>query len=161
MKLPSNPKLIARNSIPTLTQELSSTKSSIVFTNGCFDIIHVGHVHYLQQAKDLGHKLWIGLNSDTSIKSIKGDSRPLNAEQQRAFVLAGLTCVDYITIFSEDTPINLINTIQPAIHVKGGDYNKKDLPEYPVVTGYGGEVVILPFVEGFSTTSIIDQLHQS
>jgi D-glycero-beta-D-manno-heptose 1-phosphate adenylyltransferase len=130
----------------------------IIFTNGCFDILHIGHLTYLSEARDLGDFLWLGLNSDSSVKILKGESRPINAEINRALLLASLFFVDAVTIFSEQTPLNLIEKIKPNIHVKGGDYIAEQLPEYNIIRSYGGEVKILPFVEGHSTTSIIDRI---
>lgn len=129
----------------------------IVFTNGCFDILHRGHVSYLSEAKSLGDILWLGLNSDSSVKKLKGESRPINPEEDRAAVLLALRFVDYVTLFSQDTPVELLHLMRPHIHVKGGDYKKEDLPEYPVVKQYGGDVFILSFVEGKSTSSIIQK----
>ncbi len=159
MTLPSTAKLIPFESAAAMAKTLANKQ--LVFTNGCFDILHAGHIYYLQQAKALGDYLWVGLNADASVKQLKGDTRPINFEAARAYVLAGLEAVDFITIFSQNTPIELITNIKPNIHVKGGDYKKETLPEYPVVKGYGGQVIIQPFLTGFSTTSIIDQSRQS
>ncbi|MCE9500766.1 MAG: D-glycero-beta-D-manno-heptose 1-phosphate adenylyltransferase [Leptospira sp.] len=130
----------------------------IIFTNGCFDILHPGHVSYLSMAKDLGDILWIGLNSDSSVRKIKGEDRPVNSEQDRALILSSLVFVDLVTIFTEETPVELLSVIKPEIHVKGGDYIIENLPEYPVVKKNGGEVKILPFIKGNSTTSIINKI---
>ena len=134
------------------------TDKPIVFTNGCFDILHLGHLTYLSKARELGNFLWIGVNSDLSVKRLKGESRPVNSEEDRAILLASLLLVDAITIFSDDTPITLLELIQPDIHVKGGDYIAEKMPEYKTVTAYGGIVKILPFVEGKSSTSIINKI---
>ncbi len=131
---------------------------TIVFTNGCFDILHPGHLHYLNEAKELGDVLIIGLNSDASVKKLKGPRRPINDEIFRATMLLGLQSVDAVVIFDEDTPINIISIIKPAIHVKGGDYNIKELPEYSVVKEHGGRVQCLSFIEGYSSTDIINKL---
>ncbi|MBE7411297.1 MAG: D-glycero-beta-D-manno-heptose 1-phosphate adenylyltransferase [Leptospiraceae bacterium] len=136
----------------------SQKKSSIVFTNGCFDILHLGHLNYLSKAKDLGDVLWVGLNSDSSVKKLKGKSRPINSEEDRALLLASLFFINYVTIFSEDTPIRLITELKPNIHVKGGDYIAKNLPEYETIQSYGGTITILPFVKGKSTTNIIEKI---
>jgi len=130
----------------------------IVFTNGCFDILHLGHLTYLSKARELGNFLWIGVNSDLSVKRLKGESRPVNSEEDRSILLASLLFVDAITIFSDDTPITLLELIQPDIHVKGGDYIAEKMPEYKTVTAYGGIVKILPFVEGKSSTNIINKI---
>jgi glycerol-3-phosphate cytidylyltransferase len=147
--------------IPLEQIEISKSKftnKKIIFTNGCFDILHRGHLTYLKQAKELGDFLWIGLNSDTSVKTLKGPSRPINSEMDRAFLLACLVFVDAVTIFKEDTPLTLISKIKPNIHVKGGDYKAESLPEYNLVKSLGGDVQILPFVEGKSTTHIIQKI---
>ncbi|MDH5657173.1 MAG: D-glycero-beta-D-manno-heptose 1-phosphate adenylyltransferase [Spirochaetia bacterium] len=140
-----------------LVRELENTRKNkiVVFTNGCFDILHKGHVSYLSRARDLGDLLVVGLNSDSSVEHLKGSGRPLNSEMNRAFVLAGLECVDYITIFSEETPEKTIEAVHPEIHTKGGDYNLEDLPEKKILDQFGSRIVLLPFEEGFSTTSII------
>ena len=130
----------------------------IVFTNGCFDILHAGHVQYLTQAKSHGDILVVGLNSDQSVKNLKGSARPINNQTARASVLASLEAVDYVVTFEEDTPINLIQKIKPDVHIKGGDYNAEELPEFPIISNYGGKVIIKPFLEGFSTSSIIEKI---
>lgn len=132
----------------------------VVFTNGCFDILHRGHVTYLNEAKRQGDILVVGVNSDASVKKLKGESRPINSEYDRAFVLDGLKAVDYTVIFEEDTPEDLIACLKPSVHVKGGDYKKEDLPETKIVESYGGKVVILNFVEGKSTTNIINKINE-
>lgn len=133
---------------------------TIVLTNGCFDLLHPGHIDYLTKAKALGDVLIIGLNSDQSVQSIKGPTRPINNQKFRASMLLGLKPVDAVVLFDEDTPVNLINTIKPSIHVKGGDYIAKELPEYQTVVSNGGKVQILPFLEGYSSTAIIDAIKQ-
>lgn len=130
----------------------------IVFTNGCFDILHRGHITYLNRAKALGDVLVIGLNSDESVRRLKGPSRPINCLQDRAEVLTALSCVDHIVPFDEDTPVELIRTVRPDVFVKGGDYTREMLPEAPVVETLGGEVCILPYVEDRSTTGIIERI---
>ncbi|EMY15381.1 bifunctional protein RfaE, domain II [Leptospira weilii str. Ecochallenge] len=130
----------------------------IVFTNGCFDLIHRGHITYLSQARELGDFLWIGLNSDSSVKRLKGEQRPVVPEDDRAILLSNLRFVDAVTIFSQDTPLELIRLIKPAIHVKGGDYKAEDLPETSIVREFGGKVEILPFVPGKSTSLLIEKI---
>lgn len=130
----------------------------IVFTNGCFDVLHFGHVHYLLQAKKLGDILVIGLNSDDSVRRLKGPTRPINGENERAFVLAALVCVDYVTLFEEDTPEELIKVVRPDVLVKGGDYTLDNIVGAEFVTQNGGIVTTIPFVEGFSSTRIIEKL---
>ena len=133
-------------------------QQKIVFTNGCFDVLHFGHVHYLLQAKELGDVLVVGLNSDDSVRRLKGPSRPINGEKERAFVLAALACVDYVVVFEEDTPKELIETVRPDVLVKGGDYALDQIVGADFVTRNGGSVTTLPFVGGFSSTRIIEQL---
>lgn len=130
----------------------------IVSTNGCFDILHIGHITYLCKARSMGNFLWIGVNSDSSVQKLKGDDRPIVEENERAILVASLDFVDAVTIFSEDTPIRLLSLIKPNIHVKGGDYDAEKLPEYKTVNDYGGTVKIIPFVEGKSTSNIIDKI---
>ncbi|EQA43644.1 bifunctional protein RfaE, domain II [Leptospira broomii serovar Hurstbridge str. 5399] len=130
----------------------------IVFTNGVFDLMHKGHLTYLAQASELGDFLWIGLNSDSSVKKIKGPERPINPEEDRAFLLVCLSFVSAVTVFAEETPIELISRIRPDIHTKGGDYDRETLPETPLVRSLGGEVQILPFIQGFSSTEIIRKI---
>lgn len=131
----------------------------IVFTNGCFDVLHYGHVHYLLDAKSLGDLLVVGLNSDGSVRRLKGESRPINGEKERAFVLAALEFVDYIVVFEEDTPEKLIETVKPDVLVKGGDYQIENIVGADFVMQNGGTVTTIPFVEGFSSTRIIEQLN--
>jgi D-glycero-beta-D-manno-heptose 1-phosphate adenylyltransferase len=126
----------------------------IVFTNGCFDILHLGHIDYLSKAKDLGDLLIIGLNTDLSVSSIKGKNRPIQDEVSRAMVLASLGFVDAVVFFGEDTPYNLIKTIQPDILVKGADYKPEEIVGYNIVKNKGGKVVTIEFLEGYSTTAI-------
>lgn len=130
----------------------------VVLTNGCFDLLHVGHVRYLQQARSLGDLLIVAVNSDSSVKQLKGPSRPLQKEADRAEILAALACVDFVTIFSEDTPLELIKSVQPQVLVKGGDWPVEKIVGYEVVQALGGQVLSLPFVEGRSTTGIIHKM---
>ena len=150
-------------SLPQLLERLNAVREGkkVVFTNGCFDVIHRGHVSYLAQARDLGDLLVLGLNSDSSVRRLKGPTRPVNDEESRALVLASLECVDYVVLFDEDTPYHLIDAIQPDILVKGGDYQIDQIVGYDIVKAHGGEVLTLPFVDGFSSTSIINRLKQS
>lgn len=150
-----NNTLISFNDAHLKASELRKNGQSIVFTNGCFDIIHAGHIYYLSQAKKHGSLLWIGLNSNSSVKALKGPSRPIHNEESRAYVLSALTIVDFVTIFNEETPIALIEQIKPDVHVKGGDYKKENLPEYPIIKAYGGNVIIEEFLPGFSTSLVI------
>lgn len=127
----------------------------VVFTNGCFDILHLGHVKYLEKAKRLGDVLVVGLNSDSSVRAIKGDSRPINNERARAMVLASLCFVDYVTVFSDDTPERLIRKLKPDILVKGADWKAGDIVGADFVRGRGGSIARISFVKGYSTTSVI------
>jgi rfaE bifunctional protein nucleotidyltransferase chain/domain len=130
----------------------------IVFTNGCFDILHRGHIEYLSSARDNGAVLIIGVNTDASVKRIKGENRPVQDEMTRAMVLASLRFVDAVTLFDEDTPLELIKAIQPDVLVKGGDYTPETIVGADTVKENGGEVVIIPLTEGFSTSNILNKL---
>lgn len=132
-----------------------------VFTNGCFDILHAGHVQYLRQSKKLGDIQIVALNSDASVKRLKGQSRPINSLIDRAEVISELSCVDYVTSFDEDTPADILEIIRPDILTKGGDYKKEDVVGYELLKSYGGEIVILDFLEGRSTTEIISRSKES
>lgn len=132
---------------------------TLVFTNGVFDILHAGHVTYLELARSLGDLLVVGLNSDDSVRKLgKGKGRPINTLEDRATVIAALRCVSGVVAFDEDTPIALLEKLRPEIHTKGGDYAPQSLPETPLVESYGGKVVVLPFLEGRSTTTILRKL---
>lgn len=149
-------KLIKRADTSLYRSEIRNKK--IVFTNGCFDLLHCGHIQYLEKARSLGDFLWIGLNSDESVRQLKGKTRPIITEMERAIMLSAFYFVDAITIFAEQTPIELIHELQPDIHVKGGDYIAENLPEYSIVVENGGEVKILPFLAGHSTSSIVEKI---
>ena len=133
----------------------------IVFTNGCFDIIHRGHIEVLSKSSDLGDKLIVGLNSDSSIKNLKGERRPIIDENSRAISLAALSFVHAVVLFSEETPINLISTLNPDILAKGGDYEINTIVGHEIVQKNGGEVILVPFVDGFSSTNIINKIKNS
>ena len=137
----------------------SFDEKRIVFTNGCFDILHVGHVEYLFQARSKGDVLIVGLNSDQSVKRLKGKSRPINPENARAVILAALECVDFVIFFEEDTPYHLIKEVQPNILIKGGDYSIDTIIGADIVLQNGGVVETIPIVEGFSTTGILKQVN--
>jgi D-beta-D-heptose 7-phosphate kinase/D-beta-D-heptose 1-phosphate adenosyltransferase len=130
----------------------------IVFTNGCFDILHVGHVRYLQKARSLGDLLVIGLNSDASVRRLKGAERPVAREKDRAEVLGALSCVDHLVLFPDATPERLIRAIRPDFLVKGGDWRKKDIVGSAFVESYGGSVRSLPYIRGFSTTRLLEKI---
>jgi D-beta-D-heptose 7-phosphate kinase/D-beta-D-heptose 1-phosphate adenosyltransferase len=141
-----------------LVEDARQNSKTVVFTNGCFDLLHVGHVKYLQQARQCGDLLILGLNSDASVRRLKGEKRPLIQEHERAHVLAALSCVDFVTIFDEDTPRELISALRPDILVKGGDYLPEEVVGKDIVESYGGRVEIIPFVDGRSTTSLINRI---
>lgn len=128
----------------------------IAMTNGCFDLLHAGHIATLEAARLYGNVLIVGVNSDASVKRLKGDARPVNTESDRARVIAALACVDAAVIFAETTAEHLLALVQPDVYVKGGDYRPETLPEYHVIQDYGGEMVFIPLLDGRSTTSIID-----
>lgn len=153
-------KILPRDELLRAVRQHRQAGERIVFTNGCFDLLHVGHMRYLQQARALGDRLVLGLNDDASVRRLKGDRRPLIPQAERASVLAALACVDYVTIFSEDTPLALIECLRPDVLVKGGDYTPETVVGRDAVEAYGGDVVLVPFVEGISTTHIIDSVLQ-
>jgi D-glycero-beta-D-manno-heptose 1-phosphate adenylyltransferase len=136
-------------------------EKKIVFTNGCFDLIHRGHIDYLAKAADLGNALIVGLNTDDSVSRIKGKQRPVQDEQSRALILASLHFVNAVVLFDEDTPYNLIQKIQPDVLVKGGDYQPDKIVGYDIVTKNGGEITTIEFLEGYSTSAIIQKLKSS
>jgi D-beta-D-heptose 7-phosphate kinase/D-beta-D-heptose 1-phosphate adenosyltransferase len=144
----------------TLLNELDTARANkrVVFTNGCFDILHVGHVKYLEEAKAQGDLLVVGLNTDASVKRLKGEERPINNESDRAEVLAALSSVDYVTTFDEDTPLELIKSVSPDVLVKGGDWPIEKIVGHEHVLEKGGEVKSLQFVEGKSSSDLIEKL---
>ena len=148
-------KIITRSDVQALLPALSEKK--IVFTNGCFDILHAGHVSYLQKARELGDLLIVGLNSDESLRRLKGSSRPIITQDDRAAVLAALECVDFVIIFEEDTPYELVKLIAPSILVKGADYRDKEV----VGSEFAKEVKLIEFVQGRSSTSIIEKIRSN
>lgn len=135
-----------------------SRKEKIVFTNGCFDILHPGHIAYLEEARARGDLLVVGLNTDSSVRKLKGSERPINSQEDRAIMMAGLTCVDYVTFFDEDTPIDLIREVKPDVLVKGGDWTIDKIVGADYVQSRGGQVYSLPFRQGYSTTSLIERI---
>lgn len=134
---------------------------TLVFTNGCFDLLHYGHLHYLAEARNLGHKLIVGLNSDASVTRLKGPQRPIQEERSRCFALASLQAVDGVVVFEQDTPLHVIQTLLPNILVKGGDYVPETIVGADVVLAHGGQVLCLPFVAGYSTTAIEQKIRQT
>ena len=149
----SQDRILSPLELAALIKEQKESGKRVVFTNGIFDFVHKGHVTYLEKARALGDMMVIAINSDTSTKRVKGPERPINAERDRAFILASLRCIDYVTIFEEDTPEQIIDLLKPSIHVKGGDYDPETMPETPTVRKNGGEVVIIPLVDGYSNSS--------
>jgi len=146
------------DALTTQVEQWKATGNKVVFTNGCFDIIHRGHIEVLARTADLGDKLVIGLNSDQSIQKIKGEDRPIIDEQSRAILLAALSFVDAVVLFSEDTPLKLIGALLPNILAKGGDYKIKTIVGHEIILQNGGKVKLVPFVDGFSSTTIIDKI---
>lgn len=152
--------LVQRTELNNLLKKLREEGKTIVTTNGCFDILHVGHVRYLEKTKSYADVLIVALNSDKSVKSIKGDSRPINNENDRAEVLSGLKSVDYVVLFDEDSPIDLLLQIKPDVYTKGADYTVETLPEAKPIIEAGGRIEFISFVEGKSTTSIIEKMRK-
>ena len=153
--------LIDRMKISEIVTTLKAEGKKIVFTNGCFDILHVGHVRYLKEAKALGDILILGLNSDCSVKSLKGSNRPINNESDRAEVLSALKAIDYVVIFDEKTAENIVGEVKPDIYAKGGDYSIDALPEAKIVAEHGGKTVLLQLVDGKSSTNIINKCKEN
>ena len=153
-------KIVARETLASLLEEHRRQGRRIVFTNGCFDILHAGHVRYLAQARRLGDVLIVALNTDRSVRAIKGPHRPVVGQEERAFVVAGLESVDYVTFFDDETPLSLIEALQPDILVKGGDWKADSVVGGDVVRSRGGDVVVLPYLEGASTTNIIEKIRR-
>jgi D-beta-D-heptose 7-phosphate kinase/D-beta-D-heptose 1-phosphate adenosyltransferase len=151
-------KIERREDLQRIIRDLKVKGKRIVFTNGCFDLLHIGHIRYLEKAKSLGDILVVGVNSDRSVRNLKGPPRPILPEGERAEVLSSLECVNYVTIFDEPTPLELISSLLPHVLVKGGDWTKEATVGKEVVEGAGGEVVILPFVEGSSTSQLIETI---
>lgn len=152
--------LVQRTELNDLLKKLREDGKTIVTTNGCFDILHVGHVRYLEKTKTFADVLIVALNSDKSVKSIKGDSRPINNENDRAEVLSALKSVDYVVLFDEDSPIDLLLQIKPDVYTKGADYTVETLPEAKPIIEAGGRIEFISFVEGKSTTSIIEKMRK-
>ncbi len=158
MTLPGGPRILSRDTL--LVRFGWPRDRTLVFTNGCFDLLHPGHVEYLAQARALGDALVVGLNSDASVRRLNGAGRPLVPEAGRAAMLAGLRSVDAVTLFDEDTPLELIRALLPDVLVKGGDYDLDGIVGRDAVEKAGGDVRVLPFVEGYSTTDILTRLKQ-
>lgn len=150
--------LLDRKDLSTFSTRIRKDGKKLVTTNGCFDILHVGHVRILKEARSLGDILLVGINSDDSVKRLKGPQRPINNANSRAEILLSLKCVDYVTIFDEGTPVEFLSIVKPDIHVKGSDYKPEDLEETPVVEAGGGKIHILSLVPGHSTTGLVEKL---
>ena len=150
-----------RNQVIKIVQDWKRRGDTVVFTNGCFDILHAGHIHYLKEAKKLGDRLLIGLNTDRSVQTLKGKTRPINSEISRSTVLKNLSFIDGVTLFEEETPRALIEDILPHVLVKGGDYSVDEVVGADTMKKIGGRVVIIPFLEGFSTSDIITRIRNS
>ncbi|MBP9187832.1 MAG: D-glycero-beta-D-manno-heptose 1-phosphate adenylyltransferase [Bacteroidia bacterium] len=142
-------------------QQWQAANQKVVFTNGCFDILHRGHVDYLAKAADCGDKLIIGVNTDVSVSALKGPSRPIQDEQSRLQILASLQCVDAVILFNEPTPYNLIKTLQPDVLAKGSDYKPENIVGFDIVTAKGGQVKTIDFIDGFSTSAIESKIKNS
>ena len=153
--------LIKRSELDNLIKTLRSQGKTIVTSNGCFDILHVGHVRYLEKTKSFADVLIVALNSDKSVRSIKGEGRPINNENDRAEVLSALRSVDYVVLFDEDSPLDLLLQIKPDVHTKGADYTVETLPEAKGIMENGGRIEFITFVDGKSTTSIIEKMKKS
>ena len=156
-KLPES-KIFRANDLLVLRNKWKEEQHKVVFTNGCFDIIHLGHIDYLSKASSLGDKLIVAVNSDESVRLLKGDNRPIQDEICRLIIMASFYFVDAVVLFSEETPFNIINLLKPDILVKGGDYKADSIVGADIVKGYGGKVEIIPFLEGYSTSAIENKI---
>jgi len=152
-------KIISKEEAFEIVSALQKQHKKVVFTNGCFDIIHPGHVDYLCQARDAGDYLILGLNTDVSVKKLnKAPNRPINNEHARAAVLAGLACINHIVFFDEETPLDLITFLKPNVLVKGNDYQVEKIVGYDVVKNNGGEIITIPLLQGYSTSNVIKKI---
>jgi rfaE bifunctional protein nucleotidyltransferase chain/domain len=159
--MPTKDKILNLEQLRALRSNWKQTNEKVVFTNGCFDIVHLGHIDYLEKAAELGSKLIIGLNTDASVSKLKGAERPINAEYARARMLAALAFVDAVILFADDTPLRLIETLTPDILVKGNDYTIENIVGAKHVLQHGGEVKTVELVEGFSTTQLIENIKKA
>lgn len=158
MKITPRDKILKRTDAHNLGEKLRREGKLIVFTNGCFDILHRGHIEYLEYAKSQGDVLIVGINDDESVRRLKGHKRPVNKLEDRMYILASLYMTDFIIPFSEDTPYELIKEIRPHIIVKGGDYKPENVVGKDIVESYGGKVIIAPYKKGYSTSSLLDKI---
>ena len=154
-------KVVLFSESAALSKRLKSQGRTLVTTNGCFDLLHLGHLNYLHEARLLGDVLWVAVNSDASVRALKGPTRLLQTDAVRALQLAALESVDYVTVFEESTPEKFLSVVHPSIHVKGGDYRIDQLPERKVVEAGGGKLQCLRFTEGFSTTALMERIRTS
>ena len=152
--------LVKRENLRDLIRSIHNEGKTIVATNGCFDILHVGHIRYLEKTKSFGDCLIVLLNSDKSVRSIKGETRPINPESDRAEILSALKCVDYVVLFDEDSPRNLLDELKPDVYTKGADYTMETLPEADIMKKNNIRVEFIDFVEGKSTTSLIEKINK-
>jgi rfaE bifunctional protein nucleotidyltransferase chain/domain len=153
--------ILRRDNVADFVRNLQKSGKTVVATNGCFDILHVGHVRYLQKTKSFADYSIVLLNSDKSVRSIKGPTRPINNEQDRAEILCALSCVDYVVLFDEDSPANLLDAIKPNVYTKGADYTMETLPEADIMKKNNTRVEFITFVKGKSTTSTIERMKQN
>jgi D-beta-D-heptose 7-phosphate kinase/D-beta-D-heptose 1-phosphate adenosyltransferase len=158
--MPKNDKIITREQVSQIVSQLKREGRKVAFTNGCFDLLHIGHLELLENARKLGDILIVGLNSDDSVRRLKGPQRPINTQLDRARILAALEVVDYVVIFNEDTPLELIQTIKPDFLIKGGDYRPDAIVGSEFVESYGGKVIVFPLVRGKSTSDLINTIFQ-
>lgn len=154
-------KIVNQDELVVLVEKLKKEKKIIAATSGCFDILHAGHVTYLEKAKEKADFLILFLNTDRSVKSLKGDSRPIVPEKERAIVVAGLECINYVCLFDEKTPCNVIRKIRPNIWIKGADYRGVEIPEKSVIEEYGGNIDFVDMVDGCSSTNIIEKIKKA
>lgn len=151
-------KIVDKSSATEIIEKWKTQGEKIVFTNGCFDLLHLGHLDYLAKAKDLGSKLVLGLNSSESVRRLKGPTRPINSDESRSKMLASLEFIDLVVLFSEDTPLDLITAVRPNVLVKGGDYTKETIVGAEEVESLGGSVQVIAFLPGFSTSSLVTKI---
>ena len=154
----SSDKIVSHDVLIDRIAELRKAGNLIVFTNGCFDLLHMGHITYLNEARGLGDVLVVGVNTDRSVRALKGEQRPIIPEQERSHILAALECVDFVTLFDEETPLELIQAVHPDILVKGADYSKEQVVGHDIVESYGGSVILLPLIENMSTSALINRI---
>ena len=153
-------KIITTDNLVLKVSQWKKNKMKVAFTNGCFDIIHLGHLEILTKSKEFGDRLIVAVNSDESVRKLKGKERPINDFQTRSNILASFSFVDYVVEFSDDTPKKLIQIIKPDFLIKGGDYKKKDIVGNDIVSSYGGETIIIPLIDGLSSTNTINKLNK-